>query len=414
MTTNKTFKTSTLALSALALAVGALAHGHAAAAATEEQLKNTKLYGDVSIAEDSTGSWGPWSHFEPPAAGPAVPLALPKPMIDPYRPLPQPLPEPVALGCLGGNICGFGVFTQAQFVNGEANVSAHYAALLTGEITQVDEHPWPKAIRVTTTAFDPNVTVRLPDSGEMLRWESIDERTERHQIAYNRNLDQPGVQQFAWMSVDLSGEPLLDTVQAAYVWMSLGDYLVGPDKTGEDQIMSGNGRGGQAVMGRATPLADMAALRADQATATYQGGSYLGNGQFAVQMDVQFGPGTWSGTWNGGRDGMVFQDALPNDQGVRLLGQVGFSASGVIEGVNIRSTAVSTGDAGATVSGIVRGAFFGPNAAAVGGVVDITKTNPGKSVQSILGGTSTGYTNGRYIEPFLAIRGKQLIKQTSN
>lgn len=408
--TNTTFKTTAwpLTLSALTLAVSALVHGGASAAATEEQLKKIKLYGDVSIAEDSVGSWGPWSQFEPPAAGPAA-MDLPKRVSDPYRPLPQPLPEPVPpaeLGCLGGALCGFGAFNQAHLVDGVAAHSDYFSAILTGEITQVDDHSWPKAIRLTTAAFDPAVTVLLPDSGELLRWESWDQM-ERHQIAYQRDGSK---ERFAFVSVDLSNEGLLDLIQATSAGMSLGDYILGEDRLGKEQFMQGEGRGGIFVMGRATPVADMAALRANQATATYIG-AWSGYAPSNLRMEVQFGPGTWSGTWNGGKDGFVATDALPNQQGVRLIGQVGFSASGVIEGVNIRSTSVSTADVGATVSGSVRGAFFGPNAAAVGGVADITKTNPGVAVMSATGGSGSGYTNGRYISPFLAIDSKLIEKR---
>jgi len=410
--TNTTFKTTAwpLTLSALTLAVSALVHGGASAAASEEQLKKIKLYGDVSIAEDSVGSWGPWSQFEPPAAGPAA-MDLPKRVSDPYRPLPQPLPEPVPpaeLGCLGGALCGFGAFNQVHLIDGVAAHSDYFSAVLTGEITQVDDHSWPKAIRLTTAAFDPAVTVLLPDSGELLRWETGVEG-DGHQIAYRRGIDDRPSEHFADVVVDLSDESQLGLIQVAGVRMTVGDYILGLDRSGKEQFMQGEGVGGYAVMGRATPVADMAALRANQATATYIGfgGYYTPN---TVMMDVQFGPGTWSGTWNGGKDGFVVTDSLPNQQGVRLVGQVGFTASGVIEGVNIRSTSVGAADAGATVSGSVRGAFFGPNAAAVGGVADITKTNPGVAVPAASGSTSGGYTNGRYIAPFLAIDSKLLRK----
>lgn len=408
---NKTFKTPSApsALSMLTLAVAALVHGCAWADASEAQLKQTKLYGDVSIAEDSTDSWGPWSHFEPPAAGPgqAVP-GLPKRAGELYRPLPQPQPEPpAAIGCVAGGVCGFAAvyqLHQVDRVSGPLNV---YAALMTGDITQVDESIWPKAIRLTTTAFDPAVSVYKTDSGELLRSKFF-EGPDGFSVGYGRSVVQTESRQFVDLNIamDMASKASLETVQAVDgVRMTVQDYVLGAEEGSPQRVLGVDMQNAIMVLGRTTPAADMAALRADQATAVYLG-PRLVDGVYAVRLDVQFGPGTWSGAWSGGRDGMVLVDKLPNDQGTFIRGRVGFSASGVIEGVNIRSTAVSTADSGATVSGSVRGAFFGPNAAAVGGVADITKTNPHAAVMTNQESKSVGYSNGRYVAPFLAINSK--------
>jgi hypothetical protein len=58
------------------------------------------------------------------------------------------------------------------------------------------------------------------------------------------------------------------------------------------------------------------------------------------------------------------------------------------------------------ISGFVKGAFFGPQAAAVGGVVDITKSRSGSSVNpaGLVKAVQSGYTNGRYVAPFITGR----------
>lgn len=408
---NKTFNTpsSPSTLSMLTLAVAALVHGSAWADASEDQLKHTKLYGDVSIAEDSVDSWGPWSHFEPPAAGPGqVVPTLPKQAGDVYRPLPQPQPEPpAALGCAAAGLCGFASFMQWHEVGRVPGPTSYYAALISGTITQTDESIWPKAIRLTATAFDPAVTVYQPDSAELDRVHLFSGLT-RVTVDYVSESLQEDSRHFThlYVSMDQATQASLGTVQAAEgIGMTVQDYMYGVDENGKTIVLGSDTRGGIMVLGRTTPAADMAALRADQATAVYLGRRYV-DGVYDVRLDVQFGPGTWSGAWSGGRDGWVAVDKTPDNQITAINGRVGFLASGVIDGVNIRSTAVSTTDAGATVSGSVRGAFFGPNAAAVGGVADITKTNPGAKVMTNVESKSVGYANGRYITPFLAVNSK--------
>jgi len=64
------------------------------------------------------------------------------------------------------------------------------------------------------------------------------------------------------------------------------------------------------------------------------------------------------------------------------------------------------------VSGYVKGAFFGPMAAAIGGVADITKTRtavpanveaPALQAASVQT-TTPVYTNASYVAPFVAVK----------
>jgi len=107
-----------------------------------------------------------------------------------------------------------------------------------------------------------------------------------------------------------------------------------------------------------------------------------------ISMSVNFGNSTFTLTSNGGVDGSVRTETATN--GTTLLkGQVGYTATGTVSGVTFSSSTVTTGDQGA-ISGKVKGAFFGPSAAAAGGVTDLTKNG------------------ARYTAPFLAVQPKYL------
>jgi len=136
---------------------------------------------------------------------------------------------------------------------------------------------------------------------------------------------------------------------------------------------------------------------AEQMAAGAVSGTYFGtNGHtnLPVVIDVNFGDATWSGSWNGGRDGNV--GVQIDASGAKFVqGQVGFTASGVINGSNITSTQVGAVDG--TVTGGVNGSFFGTSAESVAGISDITKTRVDV------------YEDARNAEVFAATRGVQKI-----
>ena len=94
------FTAPRLPLSALALASALLVQGSALAAPTQAQLQAITLYNDVSIAQDSVSSWGPWVEFEAPAAGPAggLPASLGSATPPDYRPVEAPFQELAIIG----------------------------------------------------------------------------------------------------------------------------------------------------------------------------------------------------------------------------------------------------------------------------------------------------------------------------
>ncbi len=409
---------SPFARGALAYLALAMAATTAQAAASNDDLQRVKLYGQVSIAEDTTDSWGPWNSFEAPAAGPGASLASPvgaNPEF--YRPLPQTttpqVPAATGLGCLGGGLCGFGA------IEGETSTNAGYsslvptAVLFTGKVEVPDTQIplLPQAITLNAQALGQGAPVVFADTGVLNRRLMDGEGSpgvSYKRLAQTESPTGPHTELF-----ELSGYAYQQghnaeatQVAQAQLYAGISDYVRGSD--GESMTYNSQTRSGPVVIGYATSDTDLSALRASNASAAYFGYGSDSNSQ--VRLEVQFGAGTWQGSWNGGADGQVYTSDA------QLRGQVGFTAAGTINGANIVSTSVGTTDAGASVSGFVRGAFFGPQAAAAAGVVDITKTNPNAMVQAdralaqpaaiaprvvVEGG---GYSNARHTDTFLTTR----------
>jgi hypothetical protein len=176
-----------------------------------------------------------------------------------------------------------------------------------------------------------------------------------------------------------------DTAPLAYglIVTSVTNYINGIDSHSQTKSYF--------VTGIVTSAADMAAVRADTISAVnYSGKNFsgVGDGVSPVAITVNFGPGTWNGSWNGGRDGSTHTETHGGQ--TYIYGQVGFNASGTISGSNIISNSVTTLDPGATISGKVNGSFYGSQAQALAGVVDITKSNP------------TGeYANAKHVDLFI-------------
>jgi hypothetical protein len=400
-----------LALSALALAVTLLTQ--TAQAATDEELQSIKLYGNVTIAQDSPSSWGPWGAFENLPGMP--PMLSREPIIptfqkDLYRPLPQT--QEVG-GCAGGSICGFGFFTgydaslnparlQPQSMASDGD---YHPIQMVGTVVQPGsgQYELPSAIPDvlsihTTLLSSTGSNLIFPQSGDLTlnsvegsyidydRSSSTDTHNERFRLTgyLSTNLASPS----DTYVIDVWGDTRLQ------------DYIAGTGDT--ESYWHSRYNSFEGYMGLTTTDQDMAALRGSHATATYQGYDYSNS---RVDLEVNFGNSTWSGSWNNGVDGSV--STYTSDTGHTVLdGRVGFTAQGTISGVNLTSTSVAASDATA-ISGFVKGAFFGPQAAAVAGVVDITKSraqpqmNPMRLTPAVNIG---GYTNARFVSPFIAVR----------
>ncbi len=411
-----TIKTSPLTHSLLAGACLALCAATAQAATpTQADLDSVVLYGSTTIAQDSTSAWGIWDALEPTASGPKLPRIDNFGKADLYRPLAQftlaaaPAVEADVL-CSGGSICGFGVFydpyayggrftaaaltgsdsVAAQpyvdtgvehsyaFTGSEVAAPATAPVVVTEQLAALSSTSLPTAIELLSQVLNDG-TFGMPNSGTLVRTED----------GYS-SLGGKGDPSFG-IYADSYYNDYFDAsaVQATWYYGYLSRYVAGPD----GQPLQSGTQYVEGVAGITTSSADMSALRASGATATYAGYDARGNSAKPnVTLNVNFGNGSFTGSFNGGADGNnVYTNT--SEAGPVLRGQVGFNVtSGTITGSTFKSTGLSATDG--TVKGAVTGAFFGPTAAAAGGVADITKTR-----------TDGAYTNGRFVSPFLTIKG---------
>lgn len=173
-------------------------------------------------------------------------------------------------------------------------------------------------------------------------------------------------------------------------WWSEGEYSYHDYYTYEEFE-----RGGSYVAGTATGLAFLESLNAGNVEARYVG--FAMDSQVDVVIDMDFGADTWSGSWNGGRDGSVYTFTDENGQNY-VRGEVGFNASGYISGPNIVSTSISASDA-ESIAGRVDGSLFGSEAQVLGGLSDITKTVS----EATVGEGGTVYDAARNVDTFVTV-----------
>lgn len=417
------YRATALAVLALLAAVPALA------APTQEDLARIKLYGNVTIAQDSVEDWGPWTEFEPPEAGPSAPLALPRGGTELYRPLaqvtpPNPVqPPPAETGCITGSLCGFSVFadlllggeqptlTIAEGGDEFAVPDPHAARISVTSVTPPASGVLlPGSVRVTTTPLG-NGAPMFPDSGELSLLTG-----EGGPFYYQRATDTEFVQALPDMTPTYF-DPA--AIEATTFEMTAARYMRMP---GEGEVEGEEVQGlqvqqGWGVIGRVTSAADLANLRASNAQASYVGGTnrflrddVTGAVGANVQMNVYFGTARWDMTVNGGVDTPEVSTATSVTGATIVTGGMGFKAEGTISGANFTSTSVRAADA-TSISGYVQGVAYGPGVSAIGGVIDVTKTvapvqnvrTPGNAQPAALV-NGAGYTNGRFVSPFLAVR----------
>lgn len=353
----------------------------------ESAWDSAKSYGNVTIGSDSVSQWGPWEDFVEPAAGGPTIAFIGGGSGDPYRPIP---PIPVG-GCGDGEWCGYmaisndyspnsyyGRYRTPPYINrfeaadialqfdqpesgwrGHGGVNlilrsdlSDYGATAGMETGMVPVMFWGKQGWFDGHAHDPYVSLEGGFDG------------------YNR-YTHTWVNKYATMGVLRAYVNGVDVENDSYAARSSesesdGTWVYAP-----------------FVAGQLTSSSDMSALRASNITAWYKGETALARGD--VCMTVQFGSGTWNGVWN---------------HGYRVTG---FSANGTINGANFASTNV-TGSSVVSSESSVRGSFYGPQAAALGGVVDVTKT-AGYVNYSIAESSSMPTT--RYVDVFLANKTNQ-------
>lgn len=418
----------------------------------EDKWDDTRSYGRVTIDKDSVSAWGPWEDFVEPAAGAPSIGFLGAAVGDPYRPLPTPVP--VIEGCAAGAWCGYVAYRS--YVNDYYNSEGYggyyrnrpQAGLIELRLSPDD----PSAITVLNGSglgvisgkitplegSDPLLVIpelsrvrggdlSLPvEFGSGTSWVSNRDGLANFYGYEYGDINAPIVingrtidgGESGW-SASIGGhsriwarsgsDPEYDTTpymtMGGNLYVSVWGYVSGGsgnDSYYYNYVNASDGAEGY-VAGILTPLSDMASLNAGRVTAEYAGytsGYRSTSYQSPVAVSVNFGNATWSGTWNNGSDGNMWSSTDSSGRPY-LVGQVGVIASGTISGANFQSNSVSANDG--QVTGSVQGNFYGPQAAGLGGIVNITKT-AAVPVNEVVARTVSipSYSNATYVDVFAA------------
>ncbi len=379
-------------------------------APSQDNFAKVVLYADVTIAKDSVCEWGIWEELEPTAAGPQTPLPLLASSQERYRPIGDvtptttpPVTPPVDPGSVG-KLVGFGVIyaVESPILEQAAAVEGRFAPARQAFKLETDGTSWmPQEVTVSTVsirdavpAFDQFGPMELSGSSRHIR-EAVSETS----MEYGSILTQLGS-----VASNLPGAPSeLDHFNG-----EITRYVSGtPQAEALNQRPSAQFYG---VWGVTTPENDMAVLLRNNVTATYSG--YMvdeGNVRTGfIVMNTNFGNGTFNATVNGGRDqaGVTVQQTTSGQ--LQLQGQVGFYMSGTIAGANWQATSFNADDLKRNpktlrpvpITGAASGSFIGPQAAAVIGAVDITKSNTRTDPAS----NSPIYDGGRYVSSLVAVK----------
>ena len=338
--------------------------------------------------DDSVRSWGRWATLVQPAAGPPVAnvalagLGLPEVII-----LPEPPPPPVVDpgNCDAGALCGYGVIAQNRiqiFADDDPLNTINGPQLATPNLD-----PIPVGAEALNIAIGPDELITLtinsnstPGLGLNFTDQGVFVDSFFPGVTFWGNED--GGAEIFGITIDVLGKlfafGFIDSEVTEFGFPILFDETITE---------------AAFIFGETSSIDDLAIaeINAGNVEANYQGGTLLA-GTF-VDIDVDFGAGTWEGSFNGGTDSGVVDQQANSDGSTSLIGQVGFDASGVISGINIVSNDISADDG--IVSGSVTGSFFGGEAAVLAGSVDIDKT-----VEAV--GDAEGYS-GNYTDVFVTI-----------
>lgn len=362
---------STLTLSALAMAASLLVQTSALAAASAEDLGKIKLYGDVTIAQDSTDQWGPWEQFEPPSAGP-VSLSQLKFGSELYRPLAQSSLQAatpfVIPDCAGGRLCGIGFFTDSTEFSDEAQGLVNHAFMTVGPEKSTGSSNAPtgiygRSLTLQTTALTTGSVV-FPESGKLdmlykpmpldlngLDGQDAQEALAAQEAQYTQNkyaYERSVSDSVSGAGVSLELSPLPADVGAKetpedtrFMHMRMLRYI-NATKTAELKILENSDFVG--AIGYATSDSDMTTLRTIGAKATYrdQDSTWI--------MKVDFG----NSTANTVLDGK-------------------YTAQQVITGRVVNSTSVTGG--GALAGSSIGAVFHGSMASSAAGIAQIVTTS---------------------------------------
>ena len=391
----------TLLATAVAAACSLSAH---ASGPTQADYAKVVLYSNVTIAQDSASQWGIWEELEPTAAGPQTPLPLIAGTVDPYRPVgnvtPTTLITPVTPTDPGsvGKLVGFGVIYPSAPAFEQAAALGGNAPERQGFKLETDGTTWMPAVLTVSTvgvrdavpAFDNFGPMTLTGGNTHQRDFSSDSTFEYGSLI----TDQGSV------AAQLPGAP----AELGLFNGELTRYVNGMSENTRPSVQV------YGVWGVSTPENDIAALTRNNVSATYSG-YMLDEGNVrsgTIVMNVKFGDSSFTATVNGGRDqpGVTVQSTASGQP--QLQGAVGFYMSGRLDKGNWQATEFSADDLKRNpknlrpveITGAASGAFIGPQAAAVIGSVDITKSNARTDPAS----NAPIYEAGRFVSGLVAVK----------
>lgn len=339
--------------------------------------------------EDSVYSWGPWEVLVSPAAGPQaqVPNAVlggelappgfgagdagqftPTLIVSlPVPPPPGTQPPPLPTGpCDAGAGCSYGlidrktVTTQGEVTLETSSIGPQSAGVTLSSIPLEDgEYTGMVDLTVSSNTAIP-LELMISDqyfrSGVSGKWKT----SESTVIPLSGGGLSVITKVINGVTLDVGGVPFAYGNSNIHTrsFASPISPLVTDDRTAG------------FIYGTTTIPDELESLNAGNVQATYEG--FTLRDLNPVVINVDFGAGTWNGSWNGGTDSTVM--AVVDSNGVtNLSGGVGFDASGDISGANIVSTDISAADATA-ISGTVDGSFFGGDAGVLAGAANVDKT----------------------------------------
>lgn len=383
----------TLLATAVAAACSLSAHANGP---TQADYAKVVLYSNVTIAQDSSSQWGIWEELEPTAAGPQTPLPLLAGTTELYRPVGTVTPTQTLSD--KGVLMGFGVISNGNNYGEEARAEAFmpisYESSRAGFTLQISDASeatvsgsWqPLSMKISTALVRSDITetpYTYEGLGPLVHDGSLTHRFNNivgEELYENHNL-----------STDTSQIP-----SEATAGQFLGDITIVRYVSGQGEFSKNyyeeRSSSVYGVWGVTTSAQDMNNLRQSNAQASYAGTVFNQYGDYngSVSMSVNFGTSEFSANFNNVGGGQV---SVGNNTSIAISEKLNFNASGTISGSQFAANQLSPG-----VTGQVVGAFFGPQAAAAGGVLDVSAV------------PNAGIPSGprpvaRYVAPFIAIKG---------
>lgn len=407
-------RATTLLATAVAAACSLSAHANGP---TQADYAKVVLYSNVTIAQDSASQWGIWEELEPTAAGPQTPLPQLPVTIDPYRPLGTVVvntpvtptnpetPKPAVPLCVSGAMCGFGAITsqsysyvleRAEEVSIEAPLERMGFQLL-GTVVQANEdaNRWqPQSLLVTIQGVRSDVTAPT----EIVDLGPLEQGRRPMGFVHTMESFEGDSYTYAEIKTDTS-DPGVDAVGLMLGEIRISRYVNGDGFEGKESTQRHDVYG---VWGITTAASEMNELRMSNAQATYTGKTFGADGSATgdLKARVAFGPGTIELDFNGGlnvKNPMANAKLETTAAGTtQVAGALSFRASGTINGSLISANNLQIAGANNSITGKVEGAFFGSNAAALGGVADVTAR--------IQNSPTDAAVSARYVTPFVATK----------